>query len=165
MKGISLIKIFKNDSFIPRYIIAILLFVIIAFGVYFTGFAFFKLSGKNYVGEGFTNGFYIFIFMAFIVIVLIIIRVIKIIKIINTGINCTGKIINMTMENEYKGWEIEYDYTYDSKSFYNRTRLFLNNETDKINIGDTIDVIIDPDDFTESIVKNFYKKRIIKKLL
>jgi hypothetical protein len=158
MSDISFIKIIKNDSYIPRYIIAISIFIIVSLGIFFTGFSFQRFKGIIFVGKGFSSEMLIFLFMAFIVLILIIIRFIKILKIIIYGINCNGNICEMKLEDEDKGWEIGFSYSYEEKFYYNNTRLFMNKETQKFNIGDKIEVIFDSNDITECIVKDFYKK-------
>jgi hypothetical protein len=157
MKDISIMKIIVNDSYIPRYFIALLLFIIVALSVYFIGFTISRF-GSNFVGKGLSNECLIFILMAFIVLIIIVIRLIKIVKLLVFGTCCDGNISKMELENIFIGWEIEFGYNYMNKYYYNKTRLFMNKMTQKFNVGDKIEVSIDPRDATECIVIDFYKK-------
>ncbi|MDR0321551.1 MAG: hypothetical protein LBI28_08615 [Treponema sp.] len=157
MKNISLVKIIVNDSYIPRYFIAILIFIILALGIYFTGFTISRY-GSNFVGKGLSKECLVWILASFITLIIIVIRIIKIVKLLVYGTCCDGNICKMELVNIFIGWEIEFSYSYMNNYYYHKTRLFINKRTQKFNVGDKIEVLINPNDPTECIVIEFYKK-------
>jgi len=75
-------------------------------------------------------------------------------RIVNTGPEVKGRIHSIGFMKD-RG-RVEYDYEYDGKSYHAGNAIWKNRETTKLQDGDEITLIVDPDNPSRAFIASLY---------